>query len=52
MTGKSILITGCSSGIGLDCAIALQKRGWQVFAACRQKKTSAAFNQITGLQAL
>lgn len=32
---KSILITGCSSGIGLQCAIDLKARGWQVFASCR-----------------
>ncbi len=33
---KSILITGCSSGIGRDAAIGLQRRGWRVFAACRK----------------
>ena len=33
---KSILITGCSSGIGLYCAQALQKRGYLVVASCRQ----------------
>ena len=31
-----ILITGCSTGIGRDCAVALQKRGWRVFASARQ----------------
>lgn len=35
---KSILITGCSSGIGYDAAVALHRRGWQVFATCRQDK--------------
>ena len=35
MTG-SILITGCSSGIGLDAARGLKARGWRVFATCRQ----------------
>ena len=34
---KSILITGCSSGIGYDAAHTLQKRGWRVFATCRQE---------------
>ncbi|MGC6517634.1 MAG: SDR family NAD(P)-dependent oxidoreductase [Candidatus Puniceispirillaceae bacterium] len=34
---KTILITGCSSGIGLDSALALQARGWQVFATCRRQ---------------
>ncbi|MBB5020116.1 NAD(P)-dependent dehydrogenase (short-subunit alcohol dehydrogenase family) [Chitinivorax tropicus] len=33
---RSILITGCSSGIGLACAKGLQARGWQVFAGARQ----------------
>lgn len=36
MTQRSILITGCSSGIGLDAARTLHKRGWRVFATCRQ----------------
>lgn len=34
---KSILITGCSSGIGFDAAKTLRDRGWQVFAACRRQ---------------
>ncbi|WP_424988948.1 SDR family NAD(P)-dependent oxidoreductase [Microbulbifer sp. S227A] len=34
---KSILITGCSSGIGLDAAQTLRAQGWRVFAACRQQ---------------
>jgi NAD(P)-dependent dehydrogenase (short-subunit alcohol dehydrogenase family) len=33
----SILITGCSSGIGYYCAKALQDDGWQVIASCRQQ---------------
>jgi NAD(P)-dependent dehydrogenase (short-subunit alcohol dehydrogenase family) len=33
---KTILITGCSSGIGLDAARGLKARGWRVFATCRQ----------------
>ncbi len=38
---KSILITGCSSGIGYDAAHALKTRGWQVFATCRQEADCA-----------
>jgi NAD(P)-dependent dehydrogenase (short-subunit alcohol dehydrogenase family) len=34
---RSILITGCSSGIGLDAARSLKARGWRVFATCRQE---------------
>lgn len=37
MQAKSILITGCSSGIGLHTAHALQKRGYQVFASARKQ---------------
>jgi len=37
MTARSILITGCSSGIGLDAARGLKARGWRVFATCRQE---------------
>ena len=35
MTSKTILITGCSSGIGLDTARRLKSLGWTVFASCR-----------------
>lgn len=34
---RSVLITGCSSGIGLDAARTLHARGWRVFATCRQE---------------
>jgi len=34
---KSILITGCSSGIGYDAAHGLKARGWRVFASCRKQ---------------
>lgn len=34
---RTILITGCSSGIGYASAQALRARGWRVFAACRKK---------------
>jgi NAD(P)-dependent dehydrogenase (short-subunit alcohol dehydrogenase family) len=37
MTQRSILITGCSSGIGLDAARGLAARGWRIFATCRQE---------------
>ena len=36
MAQPSILITGCSSGIGLCAATALQKLGWRVFATARK----------------
>ena len=33
---RSVLITGCSTGIGHHAAHALRDRGWTVFAACRK----------------
>lgn len=38
---KTILITGCSSGIGYDAAHGLQKAGWKVFATCRKEEDCA-----------
>ena len=35
---KSILITGCSSGIGADAARGLAARGWRVLATCRKQE--------------
>ena len=41
MTQKSILITGSSSGIGLDAARTLREAGWRVFASCRKAEDCA-----------
>ncbi|HBM61510.1 MAG TPA: short-chain dehydrogenase [Citreicella sp.] len=41
MTERTILITGCSSGIGLDAARGLRARGWRVFASCRAEADCA-----------
>ena len=38
MEKRTVLITGCSSGIGFDSAMTLFKRGWRVLATCRQEK--------------
>lgn len=37
MSARSILITGCSSGIGEACAHGMRARGWRVFASCRKQ---------------
>ncbi|MEM7296155.1 MAG: SDR family NAD(P)-dependent oxidoreductase [Pseudomonadota bacterium] len=47
---RTILITGCSSGIGLDAAHTLNQRGWRVFASCR-KETDCAKLRAAGLDA-
>ncbi|HUS98245.1 MAG TPA: SDR family NAD(P)-dependent oxidoreductase [Hyphomicrobiaceae bacterium] len=36
MTQRSILITGCSSGIGLSAVRIMKSRGWRVFATARR----------------
>ena len=41
MAQKSILITGCSSGIGEHVAHALKARCWRVFATCRKAEDCA-----------
>lgn len=35
MPERSILITGCSTGIGYHCALGMQQRGWRVIATAR-----------------
>src|SRR5688572_13124752 len=35
---STILITGCSSGIGHTCAHGLKQRGWRVFATARRRE--------------
>ncbi len=51
MSERSILITGCSSGIGECCAHGLQKRGWRVFATARKPEDIAELRN-QGLEAL
>lgn len=46
---RSILITGCSSGIGLDAAQTLAREGWRVLATCRQQSDVARL-QADGLE--
>ena len=47
---QSILITGCSSGIGEHCALALKAKGWRVFATARKPEDLARL-QAQGLEA-
>lgn len=35
---RTVLVTGCSSGIGYDAARTLNERGWRVLATCRQER--------------
>ncbi|MCB6183724.1 SDR family NAD(P)-dependent oxidoreductase [Leeia sp. TBRC 13508] len=51
MTERNIVITGCSSGIGLCVAKGLQERGWRVFATARKPEDVIRL-QDEGLEAL
>lgn len=52
LPARSILITGCSSGIGHHCAHALARRGWHVIASARQAEDVARLKQegLTAIQ--
>ena len=42
MAQKTVLITGCSSGIGLALALEFKRRGWQVIATARRPEALQA----------
>jgi NAD(P)-dependent dehydrogenase (short-subunit alcohol dehydrogenase family) len=48
---RTILITGCSSGIGWHCALGLKARGWRVLATARKPEDLARL-EAEGLEAL
>ena len=43
MPSKTILVTGCSSGIGLVTATGLKARGYRVFATARKPEDLEIF---------
>jgi short-subunit dehydrogenase len=49
---RSILITGCSSGIGLDAARTLKQRGWRVIATARKPEDLARLQNFEGVEVL
>jgi NAD(P)-dependent dehydrogenase (short-subunit alcohol dehydrogenase family) len=51
MTEKTILITGCSTGIGYACAKGLKTLGYRVFATARKPEDVARL-EAEGLEAL
>lgn len=48
---KSILITGCSSGIGKRAAEILHQKGWQVFATARTEEDLKMLREDVGVEA-
>ncbi len=49
---RSILITGCSSGIGLDAARTMKQRGWRVIATARKGGDLERLRRIECVEAL
>jgi NAD(P)-dependent dehydrogenase (short-subunit alcohol dehydrogenase family) len=49
---RSILITGCSSGIGLDAVRTMKARGWRVIATARQADDIARLKTEERVEAL
>jgi NADP-dependent 3-hydroxy acid dehydrogenase YdfG len=52
MSMRSILITGCSSGIGLASAREMKARGWRVFATARKAQDIAMLRNEVGVDSL
>jgi NAD(P)-dependent dehydrogenase (short-subunit alcohol dehydrogenase family) len=52
MADRSILITGCSSGIGLAAATTLKARGWRVLATARKVQDRERLEREHGLETI
>jgi len=52
MSDRSVLITGCSSGIGLASAREMKRRGWRVFATARKPEEIARLKDEEGVESL
>ena len=52
MSERTILITGCSSGIGLASAREMKARGWRVFATARKPGDIARLKEKEGIESL
>jgi NAD(P)-dependent dehydrogenase (short-subunit alcohol dehydrogenase family) len=52
MSERSVLITGCSSGIGLASAVEMKRRGWRVFATARKPEDIARLRDEVGVESL
>jgi len=52
VSARAILITGCSSGIGLAAARTLKARGWRVLATARKEPDLARLENEEGVEAL
>jgi NAD(P)-dependent dehydrogenase (short-subunit alcohol dehydrogenase family) len=51
-TQRSVLITGCSSGIGYEAARTLKERGWRVIATARKVQDLGRLHAELGVEAV
>ena len=49
---RSILITGCSSGVGREAARQLKARGWRVLATARKSEDCARIERDLSVETL
>jgi retinol dehydrogenase 12 len=42
VSGRTVLVTGGNTGIGLATALAMAREGWRVYVACRSERKGAA----------
>ncbi|MGD9027306.1 MAG: SDR family oxidoreductase [Methyloceanibacter sp.] len=52
MSQRSVLITGCSSGIGLAAAETMRDRGWRVFATARAPEHLEHLTDTVGVESV
>ena len=52
MSSRTILITGCSTGIGLAAARTLKARGWRVLGTARKPEDLARLEREDGIEAV
>jgi len=52
MAERTVLITGCSSGIGLASAREMKSRGWRVFATARKAEDLVRLEDEEGVESL
>ena len=50
LSTRSVLITGCSSGIGLASVREMKRRGWRVFATARKEEDIARLREEEGVE--
>ncbi|MFN2451442.1 MAG: SDR family NAD(P)-dependent oxidoreductase, partial [Candidatus Dormibacteria bacterium] len=50
MRGRTVVVTGASTGIGRACVLALDRLGWRVFAGVRRDQDGEELRAAAGAQ--